>query len=87
MLAGTRVLNDLSRLGLHIAIDDFGKGYYSLDQRTRLPVDMLKIDPTFVAACRNIGKAEPWFAPSLASKFQAFSMYCPQPERSAFCKR
>ena len=46
---GTRVLNDLSRLGLHIAIDDFGTGYSSLAQLTRLPVGVLKIDPTFVA--------------------------------------
>ena len=46
---GTRVLSDLSRLGLHIAIDDFGTGYSSLAQLTRLPVGVLKIDPTFVA--------------------------------------
>jgi len=47
--SGARVLNDLSRLGLHIAIDDFGTGYSSLAQLTRLPVGVLKIDPTFIA--------------------------------------
>ena len=47
--SGARVLNDLTRLGLQIAIDDFGTGYSSLAQLTRLPVGVLKIDPTFIA--------------------------------------
>jgi EAL domain-containing protein (putative c-di-GMP-specific phosphodiesterase class I) len=49
VVIGTRVLNDLSRLGLHIAIDDFGTGYSSLAQLIHLPVDVLKIDTSFVA--------------------------------------
>ena len=43
-----RVLGQLHRLGVNIAIDDFGTGYSSLAYLQSLPVDMLKIDATFV---------------------------------------
>jgi len=41
-------LAELHRLGIRMAIDDFGTGYASLANLRQLPLDTIKIDPTFV---------------------------------------
>lgn len=43
-----KTLNELKNLDFSIALDDFGIGYSSLSYLSRLPIDTLKIDKSFI---------------------------------------
>lgn len=48
-----RVLKNVSALGVKLSLDDFGKEYSSLNRLNTLPLDILKIDKSFIANIKN----------------------------------
>jgi diguanylate cyclase (GGDEF)-like protein len=66
-------LRVLRRSGVRVAIDDFGTGYSSLSRLAELPVDMLKIDRSFVAQLTTSGAGRT-VAETIITLGKAFNM-------------
>jgi diguanylate cyclase (GGDEF)-like protein/PAS domain S-box-containing protein len=54
-----KALRRLADAGVRIALDDFGTGYASLSHLKQFPVDVIKIDGSFLADARDDGDAAP----------------------------
>ncbi|SET06413.1 response regulator receiver modulated diguanylate cyclase/phosphodiesterase with PAS/PAC sensor(s) [Oceanobacillus limi] len=71
----TKTLQQLSDMGICISIDDFGTGYSSLHYLSRLPVNTLKIDKSFIQKISSDKKQHKLIITSIVSLAKALNMH------------
>ncbi len=68
-----RNLHDLKALGVMLALDDFGTGYSSLTYLQQFPIDIVKIDKSFVDSIAERGDAQS-LAPAIIQLAQSLGL-------------
>ena len=90
MLADTdlavRRLQELKELGVRLAMDDFGTGYSSLSYLGRFPVDILKMDRSFLASRNNDALAAAIIALGENLTLEVVAEGIEQPEQALWLK-
>jgi diguanylate cyclase (GGDEF)-like protein len=85
--AAAAAMHQLKAVGVRISLDDFGTGYSSLNYLTRLPIDALKIDRSFVDGLgsepRDTAITEAIVAMSKALSLQVIGEGVETPEQAA----
>ncbi|MEM9315340.1 MAG: EAL domain-containing protein, partial [Pseudomonadota bacterium] len=74
-IAAAATLNRLKSMGLRLAMDDFGTGYSSLSYLKNYPLDVLKIDQTFVKNLHNSARDQA-LCRSIISMTRGLGMEC-----------
>ncbi|HWD96677.1 MAG TPA: EAL domain-containing protein [Acidimicrobiales bacterium] len=67
-------LRSLKNLGLSLAVDDFGTGYSSLSHLSTLPIDILKIDRSFIEAATADDEGRPDLARAIVQLAQTLQL-------------